>query len=336
MPAPRLETWLTRTLGVKHPVVQGGLHHVGLAPLAGAVSRAGGVGFVTALSLATPEALRAEIRRAREIAGPGKPVGVNLTLLPMLVPPDYDAYARVVVEEGVPIVETAGHVKGLEPLVKLFKENGRLVMHKCTTVRHAKTAKRMGADIISIDGFEAAGHPGESDVGMFVLGAQAGRELADIPFIVSGGVATGAQLAAALALGAQGVNLGTRMLATTEAPIHENVKRAICAGGVDGTVLVMRSMRNTERVYNNKAAQEVLRLEKEFPGDFSKVKDLVAGRVYKRVFHETGNIDEGVWSAGLSMALIDSVQPVQAVLDGMVAEAVDIIQKRLSGLVVSS
>ena len=329
---PSLSTELTRRLGIRHPVVQGGMHHVGLAPLAGAVSRAGALGMITALSLRSPELLRDEIGKARSIAGADAPVGVNLTLLPTLVPPNYQAYADVCVEERVPVIETAGHIQGLEPFVRLFKSKGAVIVHKCTQVRHARSAAKLGVDMISIDGFECAGHPGEADVGNWVLAPQAAREL-DVPFIVSGGVATGSQLAAALALGACGVNMGTRFMATTEAPIHDNVKRAIVQGGADSTVLVMRTMRNTERVMNNAAAREVVRLEKQFPGDFSKVKDLVAGNVYRKVFHETGDVDEGVWSAGLSIALIDSVVPVQELVDGMVAEATDIITKRLASMV---
>jgi len=241
---PSLSTELTRRLGIRHPVVQGGMHHVGLAPLAGAVSRAGALGIITALSLRSPELLRDEIGKARSIAGADAPVGVNLTLLPTLVPPNYQAYADVCVEERVPVIETAGHIQGLEPFVRLFKSKGAVIVHKCTQVRHARSAAKLGVDMISIDGFECAGHPGEADVGNWVLAPQAAREL-DVPFIVSGGVATGSQLAAALALGACGVNMGTRFMATTEAPIHDNVKRAIVQGGADSTVLVMRTMRNT-------------------------------------------------------------------------------------------
>lgn len=300
---------------------------MGLAPLAGAVSRAGGLGVVTALSLSSPEALRAEIRRAKEIAE-GRPIGVNLTLLPTLVPPNYSAYADVVVDEGIPVIETAGHVQGLQPFVDLFKSKGRVVIHKCTSVRHAKSAQRMGVDMISLDGFECAGHPGEGDVGNFVLAAQGARELS-VPFIVSGGVATGSQLAAALALGGVGINMGTRFMATKEAPIHTNVKDAIVKAGIESTGLVMRSMRNTERVYLNRAAREVMRIEKEHPGDFSQIKSFVAGSVYKRVFHESGDVDEGVWSLGQSAALIDDVPTCAELIERIVREARDIIEGRL-------
>jgi NAD(P)H-dependent flavin oxidoreductase YrpB (nitropropane dioxygenase family) len=324
-----LSTKLTRALKIKHPIIQGGMHHVGLAPLAGAVSAAGGLGIVTALSLRTPEDLRAELRQARALAK-GNPIGCNVTLLPSLAPPDWDAITQVIVDEKVEVVETAGHINGLKPLVDRFKAEGRFVIHKCTAVRHAKSAQKLGVDMISMDGFECAGHPGESDVGNWVLLAQAAREL-DIPFVASGGCGTGSQLAAALALGAEGVNMGTRFMATVEAPIHANVKQALVKGGIDSTRLIMRSLRNTERVYANKPAAQVLSLERQFPGDFSKLQPLVAGSVYRRVFHETGDVEnEGVWSAGLVMALIDDVPTVQALVDRLVREARDTILDRLT------
>lgn len=296
------------------------MHHVGLAPLAGSVSRAGGLGVITALSCSSPEHLREEIAKARKICGT-LPLGVNLTLLPSLVPKNYDAYADVVVEAKIPVVETAGHVNGLKPFVEKFKKNNIIVIHKCTQVRHAKTAQRMGVDMISMDGFECAGHPGEADIGNFVLLAQAQREL-EIPFICSGGVANGNQLAAALQLGAVGVNMGTRFMATVEAPIHDNVKNAIVKGGIDSTSLIMRTMKNTERVYNNAAVQQVQALEKQFPGDFSKIHHLVKGDVYKKVFQETGDIDQGVWSAGICMVLIDDIPTCQVLIENMVRDAI--------------
>lgn len=312
--------------------LQGGMHHVGLAPLAGAVSRAGGLGCVTALSLQTPELLRDELRKAKDLSE-GKPIGVNLTLLPMLVPPDYDKYLDVVIEEQIPVVETAGHVKGLQPFVDRLKAEGRFVIHKCTSVRHAKSAQKMGVDMISMDGFECAGHPGETDVGNWVLQVQAKQEL-DIPFITSGGCATGSQLAASLALGAAGMNMGTRFMATQEAPIHQNVKQAIQEGQVSSTRLIMRSMRNTERVYNNEAAQELLKIEAEHPGDFERVKHLVQGSIYKKVFHETGDLEEGIWSAGICMGIIHDCPTCQTLIDGIVAEAIDIMQNKLVNAIV--
>lgn len=330
-----IATFLTKKIGIKHPIVQGGMHHVGLAPLAGAVSRAGGLGTITALSLPTPEKLREEIHKARDIAGKDKPLAVNLTLLPMLLPPNYDAYVDVVVDENIPVIETAGHVNGLKKFVDRLKAEGRFIMHKCTAVRHAKSAQKLGVDMISMDGFECAGHPGESDIGNWVLLNQAKREL-EIPFIASGGCATGSQLAASIALGAEGMNMGTRFMATREAPIHDNIKQAIVKAGVDSTRLVMRSMKNTERVYANKSAEEVMKLEKEFPGDFSKIKHLVSGQIYKRVFHETGNVDEGIWSAGIVMGLIDDVPTCQELIDSIVKEAVETIEGRIRNSVVSS
>jgi NAD(P)H-dependent flavin oxidoreductase YrpB (nitropropane dioxygenase family) len=317
-----------------HPIIQGGMHHVGLSPLAGAVSKAGGLGMITALSCGSPENLRSEIKKARTIAGEGKPIGVNLTLLPTLVPPNYDAYAQVVVDEKIPVIETAGSAQGLQPFVDLFKREGRIVIHKCTTVRHAKSATKMGVDIISMDGYECAGHPTQgTEVGNFVLAPQAAKELT-IPFVVSGGVATGSQLVASLSMGAIGINMGTRFMATREAPIHQNIKNAIVKGTIDDTALIMKTMKNTERVFANAAAKEVLRIEKEFPGDFSKVKHLVAGSVYKKVFQETGDVDNGIWSAGLSMALIDNIPTCEELMNSMVKEAIDIITNTLKGYVV--
>ena len=305
------------------------MHYVGFAPLAGAVSKAGALGTITALSCGSPDGLRAEIRKLRAITD--NPFAVNLTLLPSLVPPDMGAYSDVVVQEGVPVIETAGHIKGLEPIFKKAKAAGVTIIHKCTAIRHAQTAERLGANFISIDGFECAGHPGESDIGNFVLLPLARAKLG-IPFISSGGGATGVQLAAAMALGAQGISMGTRFMATAEAPIHDNVKNAIVKADENGTTLVMRSLRNTERVYKNKAALEVQRREAERPGDIDAIRDLVAGAVYRRVFQESGNVeDEGVWSAGVCMGLIDSVMPVQELVDSMVLEAVQAIEGTLVG-----
>lgn len=252
----------------------------------------------------------------------------QLTHTPQSIPPNYDAYVDVVVEEGIPVIETAGHVNGLKKFVDRLKAEGRFIVHKCTSLKHSKSAARMGVDMISLDGWEAAGHPGESEIGNFVLFAQAQRDgELTIPYIASGGCATGSQLAAAIALGAHGMNMGTRFMATKEAPIHENVKQAIVKGTVESTKLVMRTMRNTERVYDNAAAREVLKLEKEFPGDFSKVKHLVSGAVYKRVFHETGDVDEGIWSAGISMGLIDDIPTCDDLIQKIMNDAVATIRK---------
>eukprot|EP00947_MAST-08B_sp_MAST-8B-sp1_P005501 g5501.t1 len=328
-----LNTWLTRTLGIRHPIIQGGMHHVGFAPLAAAVSNAGGLGIITALTQPSAEALREEIQKCKELTS--EPFGVNLTLLPALEPPDYPAYAQVVEDEKVPMIETAGHFKGLEPFVKQFKAAGAVVIHKCTTVRHAKSAERMGVDCISMDGFDCAGHPGETDVGNWILFAKAIRHL-EIPFVASGGCADGKQLAAALALGAEGMNMGTRFMATQEAPIHDNIKQAIVDADEHSTCLIMRSVRNTERVYRNKTAEQVLAIEAEYPGEFEKLKPYVSGNSYKEAFQVTGDIDQGVWSAGQVMGLIDDVPTCQDLIDDIVTEAEQTINGRLQGLVVAA
>lgn len=307
------------------------MHHVGFAPLAAAVSEAGGVGMITALTQPSPEALRAEIRLAKSLTD--KPVGVNLTLLPALAPPNYDEYAQVVVDEKIAVVETAGHFKGLAPFVTRFKKAGAYVIHKCVAVRHAKSAQRLGVDMISMDGFECAGHPGELDTGNWLLLAIAAKEL-DIPFVASGGCATGSQLAAALALGAEGLNMGTRFMATVEAPIHDNIKQALVDGDEHSTSLVMRSVRNTERVYKNETSELVLKLENEQPGNFDAFAHLVKGDNYKRSFQETGNTQDSVWSAGQVMALIDDVPTCKELIEGIVEEAEDVIKNRLNNAIV--
>mmetsp|Transcript_5672 Transcript_5672/g.6556 ORF Transcript_5672/g.6556 Transcript_5672/m.6556 type:complete len:329 (-) Transcript_5672:991-1977(-) len=326
-----LRTLLTERLNIKHPIIQGGMHYVGYAPLAAAVSNAGGLGIITALTMPSPEDLRKEIQKCKTLTN--KPFGVNLTLLPMLAPPDYGAYAQVVVDEGIKVVETAGHYKGVAEFVDMFKKHDIMIIHKCVAVRHALTAQRIGVDMISMDGFECAGHPGEMDVGNWVLLAKAAREL-DIPFLASGGCADGKQLAAALAMGAEGVNMGTRFMATVEAPIHDNIKQAIVNADENSTALVMRTMRNTERVYKNKAVEKVMEIEKEYPGEFDRIKHLITGQNYRKVFQETGDVDEGVWSAGVVMGLIDDVPTCENLLDSIVKEAHDIITNRLDSMIV--
>lgn len=325
-----LKTRLTELLGIEHPVVQGGMHHVGFAELAAAVSNAGGLGTVTALTQPTPEALRAEIRKTKALTS--KPFAVNLTLLPALQPPDYGAYVRVVVEEGVKIAETAG--RNPEQVIKPLKAAGIIVLHKCVSIKHALSAARMGADIISMDGFECAGHPGEDDIGNFILLAKSAKKL-PVPFIASGGMGTGEQLAAALALGAEGVNMGTRFMATKEAPIHQGIKDALVAADERQTTLVMKSVRNTERVFKNKVALEVQRIEKEKPGDIMAIRHLVSGNNYKRSFQETGDPTDSVWSAGPVMGLIDDVPTCAELVQRIVADAEDVIQRRLPSLVAS-
>jgi len=258
---PKLETPFTRLVGIEHPVMQGGMHHVGLAPLAAAVSNAGGLGCITALTLPTPELLREEIRKCKKLTS--KPFGVNITLLPALTPPNYDAYVDVIIDEKIKVVETAGNNPG--KFIKRCKDAGIIVIHKCVTIRHAKTAVKAGADYLSIDGFECAGHPGSEDVGNMVLLAMACRDLG-APFLASGGIGTGIQLAACLALGADGVNMGTRFMATVEAPIHHKIKQALVDAEVTQTTLVLRSFNNTERVFLNATSKQATEEEKLKPG----------------------------------------------------------------------
>uniref|UniRef100_A0A7S3BB20 Nitronate monooxygenase domain-containing protein n=1 Tax=Prasinoderma singulare TaxID=676789 RepID=A0A7S3BB20_9VIRI len=301
------------------------MHYVGFAPLAAAVSNAGGLGTITALTQPDAEALRREIRACKKLTA--RPFGVNLTLLPALAPPDYGSYADVIIQEGIKIVETAGRNPG--KWIKKFKEAGLVVIHKCVAVRHALTAQRLGADIISMDGYECAGHPGEEEVGNWLLLPIAARKLR-IPFIVSGGCGDGRQLAAALCLGAAGMNMGTRFMATEEAPIHANIKRALVEGDERSTTHVMQSVRNTERVYKNKTAAEVQRIEKEHPGDIMKIRHLVSGQNYKKAFQETGDTDTGVWSCGPVMGLIEDVPTCKVLMERIVAEAEDVLNNKVA------
>ena len=262
-----LRTLLTERLGIRHPIIQGGMHYVGYAPLAAAVSNAGAIGVVTALTQPNAEALRTEIQKTRDLlTSPDVPIGVNLTVLPQLKAPDYPAIIQVLLDEKIPMVETAGSPQCAELWEMLKAKNPEVcIIHKCTTIRHALKAQSLGCDMISLDGFDCAGHPGEADVGNWVLQPVAARKLG-IPYVTSGGVGDGKQLAASLALGAEGVNMGTRFMATAEAPIHENIKKALVEGDENSTELVMRSLKNTERVYRNKTSKAVLAIEKEHPG----------------------------------------------------------------------
>jgi len=317
-------------LGIKHPIIQGGMHYVGYAELAAAVSNAGGLGLITALTQPTAEDLRKEIRKAKTLLNPGCQVGVNLTLLPALAPPDYPAYTRVVVEEGIKVVETAG--ASPEEMIKALKAHGIIVIHKCVAVRHALSAVKYGADIISMDGFECGGHPGNDDVGNMVLLPKAARKL-PVPFLASGGIADGKQLAGALAMGCDGVNMGTRFMATVEAPIVDGIKQALIDTDERGTMHVMRTVNNTERVFKNPTAQEVVDIETEHPGEFEKFGHLVKGMKYRESFQVTGNTQDSVWSCGQSIGLIDDVPTCKDLIEGMVAEAEGIITNRLQGLV---
>ncbi|KAI0350883.1 inosine monophosphate dehydrogenase [Trametes cingulata] len=315
-----LETKLTKLLNIRVPVVQGGMQWVGVPKLAAAVSNAGGLGILTALTQPSPEALRQAIRETRKLTT--YPFGVNITLLPSINPPDYEGYARVAVEEGVKIFETAGNNPG--PLIKFFKSNGCIVVHKCTTIRHAKSAERLGVDCLSIDGFECAGHPGEEDIGGIVLLARAAQEL-KVPYIASGGFADGRGLASALALGACGVNMGTRFMCTVESPIHQNIKDKIIASTERDTVHIFRTLHNTARVFKNAVAQQVVALERR-PGGakFEDVRDLVSGQ-RGRLVYENGDPDYGIWTAGIVMGLIKDCPTCEELLRRIEREAEEVI-----------
>ncbi|GLB05609.1 hypothetical protein AtubIFM57258_000898 [Aspergillus tubingensis] len=318
-------TALTRALGISVPVVQGGMQWVGYAELAAAVSNAGGLGILTALTQPTPEDLRKEIRRCKTMTK--KPFAVNITLLPALVPPDYGAYAQVVIDEGIKIVETAGNNPG--PVIEKLKKANTTILHKCTTIRHAKSAVKLGVDFLSIDGFECAGHVGETDITNFILLSRARQEL-KTPFIASGGFADGQGLAAALALGAEGINMGTRFMCTIEAPIHINVKQAIVKSDETQTALVMRRWKNTTRLYGNKVAKEALKVEKESKsGEFSDIAPFVSGKRGREVFLN-GDIDYGVWTAGQVIGLIHDIPTCADLLQRIEKEAVEALDRSRS------
>ncbi|RAK98944.1 NAD(P)H-dependent flavin oxidoreductase [Aspergillus ibericus CBS 121593] len=318
-------TALTRALGISVPVVQGGMQWVGYAELASAVSNAGGLGILTALTQPSPEDLRKEIRKCRSMTK--KPFAVNLTLLPALVPPDYAAYAQVIIDEGIKIVETAGNNPG--PVIEQLKKANTIILHKCTTVRHAKSAVKLGVDFLSIDGFECAGHVGETDITNFILLSRARQEL-KVPFIASGGFADGQGLAAALALGAEGINMGTRFMCTIEAPIHHNVKEAIVKADETDTALVLRRWKNTTRLFGNKVTQEALKVEKESKtGDFSEIAPFVSGKRGRQVFLN-GDVDFGVWTAGQVIGLIHDIPTCAQLLERIEKEAVEALDRSRS------
>jgi NAD(P)H-dependent flavin oxidoreductase YrpB (nitropropane dioxygenase family) len=327
-----IKTWLTETLGIRVPMVQGGMMWVGRAELISAVSNAGALGFLTALTQPTPEALRAEIRKVKSLLKPSAvPFGVNITLLPMMNPPDYMAYARVAVEEGVRIIETAGDPS---PILKYLKENGVTVIHKCVALKHALRAERLGVDCISIDGIECAGHGGEYDTTSLMLLSLCAEQL-KIPYLASGGFANGRQFAAALALGAAGVNMGTRWMATVESPIHENVKQAIVKASEMDTVLVLRKFRNTSRLHKNKVSQEVFQIENTKEDvKFEDVAHLMSGKRGKGVY-ETGDVDAGVWSLGMCAGLIHDVPTCDELVKRFEREATEILNQT-NALVVPS
>ena len=317
-----MKTAITEMFGIEHPIIQGGMHYVGFAEMAAAVSNAGGLGVITGLTQGTPAKLANEIARCKDMTD--KPFGVNITILPTLTPPDYPGIVKAVIDGGVPVVETAGRnpVELLGPL----KDAGIKVIHKCTSVRHSLKAQEIGCDAVSVDGFECGGHPGEDDVPNFILLPRAADEL-DIPFVSSGGMADGRSLVASLAMGAQGMNMGTRFIATQEAPVHENVKKAIVAASELDTRLVMRPLRNTERVLTNDAVERLLEKEKEL-GDDIKFEDIlpeVAG-VYPSIMMK-GEMDKGAWSCGMVAGLINDIPTVKQLIDDIMAQADAIIER---------
>ncbi|KAI5464698.1 hypothetical protein BGZ63DRAFT_350336 [Mariannaea sp. PMI_226] len=321
----RFATELTRRLGIRVPVVQGGMMHVGTADLASAVSNAGGLGIITALIFPSPDALRDEIRRCRTLTK--NPFGVNMTLLPAMVPPDYGAYAQAIIDEGVRIVETAGNSPG--PIISQLKKAGITVLHKCTTIRHAQSAVKLGVDFLSIDGFECAGHVGESDITNFILLSRA-RQTLKVPFIASGGFADGYGLAAALCLGACGINMGTRFMCTVEAPIHIKVKEEIVRAQETDTTLLLRRWKNTTRLYKNKVAMDGLKIEQESTtGKFEEVAPFVSGKRGKEVFIN-GDTEYGVWTTGQVIGLIHDIPTCDVLVKRIEKEAIETLKDRLA------
>ncbi len=320
-----MKTRITELLEIEHPIIQGGMPYVGFAELAAAVSDAGGLGIITGLTQGTPEKLANEIRRAKEMTT--RPFGVNLTFLPAVTPPDYPGYIKAIIDGGVKIVETAGN--NPQKWMPALKEAGIKVIHKCTSVRHSLKAQSIGCDAVSVDGFECGGHPGEDDVPNFILLPRAAEEL-EIPFVASGGMADGRSLVAALALGAEGMNMGTRFIATKEAPVHDRVKQALVAASELDTRLVMRPLRNTERVLRNSAVDRLLEKEKAL-GSKIKFEDIlpeVAG-VYPRIMKD-GDMDAGAWSCGMVAGLIHDIPTVRELIERTMREAHEIISSRLA------
>jgi nitronate monooxygenase len=323
-----VKTAITEMFGIEHPIIQGGMHYVGFAELAAAVSNAGGLGIITGLTQKTPELLAKEIARCHDMTD--KPFGVNLTFLPSFTAPPYPEYIAAIREGGIKIVETAG--RSPEQYMPALKAADIKVIHKCTSVRHSLKAEQIGCDAVSVDGFECGGHPGEDDMPNMILLPRAAEEL-KIPFVASGGMADARSLVAALALGAAGMNMGTRFIATKEAPVHENVKKALVAATELDTRLVMRALRNTERVLKNKAVDRLLEIERE-KGASLKIADIheeVAG-VYPKVMID-GEMDSGAWSCGMVAGLIKDVPTVKELIDRIMADAERIILERLAGFV---
>jgi nitronate monooxygenase len=322
-----MKTRITELFGIRHPIIQGGMHFVGLAELAAAVSNAGGLGLITGLTQKTPELLAKEIARCHEMTD--KPFGVNLTFLPTFSAPPYPEYIAAIAEGGVSIVETAG--RSPEQYMSALKAAGIKVIHKCTSVRHALKAQQIGCDAVSVDGFECGGHPGEDDIPNMILLPRAADEL-EIPFVASGGMADARSLVAALAMGADGMNMGTRFVATKEAPVHENVKRAIVEATELDTRLVMRPLRNTERVLKNAGVEKLLEIEREKGAELqvSDIYEQVAG-VYPKVMID-GQMDAGAWSCGMVAGLIHDIPSVKELIDRIMADTERLIHGRLAGM----
>ena len=321
-----MKTAITELFGIQHPIIQGGMHYVGFAELAAAVSNAGGLGIITGLTQRTPELLAKEIARCRDMTD--KPFGVNLTFLPSFTAPPYPEYIAAIKEGGVRIVETAG--RSPQQYMPALKAAGIKVIHKCTSVRHSLKAEKIGCDAVSVDGFECGGHPGEDDIPNMILLPRAADELT-IPFVASGGMADARSLVAALSMGAAGMNMGTRFVATKEAPVHDNVKQALVDATELDTVLVMRALRNTERVLKNKGVDELLEIERE-KGASLKIEDIheqVAG-VYPKIM-VNGDMDAGAWSCGMVVGLINDVPTVKELIDRIMEDAEAIIRQRLTG-----
>ncbi|MEY3703421.1 MAG: nitronate monooxygenase [Pseudomonadota bacterium] len=319
-----MKTRITELFGIKHPIIQGGMHYVGFAEMAAAVSNAGGLGIITGLTQKTAADLANEIARCKDMTD--KPFGVNLTFLPVVDQPDYPGMVKAIIEGGVKVVETAGN--NPQSVLPFLKDAGIKVIHKCTAVRHALKAQAIGCDAVSVDGFECGGHPGEDDIPNFILLPRAADEL-EIPFVASGGMADGRSLVAALALGADGINMGTRFIATKEAPVHDNVKQALLAASELDTRLIMRPFRNTERVLTNAAVERLLEKERTLGKDitFADIAPEVAG-VYPRILAE-GEMDAGAWSCGMVAGLIHDIPTCQDLIDRIMAQANDIIHGRL-------
>ena len=323
-----MKTRITELFQVKHPIIQGGMHYVGFAEMAAAVSNAGGLGIITGLTQKTPADLAAEIARCHDMTD--KPFGVNLTFLPGFETPPYNEYIAAIVDGGVKIVETAG--RSPEAYMPAMKAADIKVIHKCTSVRHSLKAERIGCDAVSVDGFECGGHPGEDDIPNMILLPRAAEELT-IPFVASGGIGNAKQLVAALALGADGINMGTRFMATQEAPIHQNVKDALVEASELDTRLIMRPLRNTERVLKNAAVDRVIEKEKQM-GSNLKIDDIideVAG-IYPKIMQD-GAMDAGAWSCGMVAGLIHDIPTCRQLIDGIMLEANDIIHRRLLSFV---